>query len=135
VLFEIFPQTPNDLRFQQVSGLSVNMATEDLNEGGENRFAHQLVSRPKYSHLVLKRGMFIGSGIISWCEDAIENFDIKPTNIFISLLNDMHLPVASWHVMNAYPVKWEISEFDAEKSAMVVETIELAYNYYKVIRI
>ena len=30
VAFEIFPQSPNDFRFQQISGLTVTVETEDF---------------------------------------------------------------------------------------------------------
>ncbi|MEO0408411.1 MAG: phage tail protein, partial [Cyanobacteria bacterium P01_A01_bin.135] len=45
-----------ETRFQSVTGLSVDMQTETLKEGGENRFEHILPVRTKYSPLVLKRG-------------------------------------------------------------------------------
>ncbi|MDY6855094.1 MAG: phage tail protein [Thermodesulfobacteriota bacterium] len=135
VIFELFPQLPNDFRFQSVSGLSANVETEQLKEGGENRFSHQLPSRTNYDKLVLKRGMFIGSFIIQWCREAIEDLNFAPTNIIITLLNEMHLPVAAWYVVNAFPVKWSISDFNAQESSVVVETLEFEYNYFKTIRV
>ncbi|WP_423147186.1 phage tail protein [Rubrolithibacter danxiaensis] len=131
VVIEMFPQTPQDFRFQSVSGLSVNISTESVAEGGENRFKHQLPELPQFNKLVLKRGLFTGSFISSWCKAAIENFEFDPKNILISLLNDKHIPVAVWHVFNAYPVKVDISEFNAEQNTLVVETLELAYQYYR----
>ena len=53
-----------DMRFQNVSGLSAEIGTETLEEGGENRFSHRLPTTPKYPNLVLKRGMLIGSGLL-----------------------------------------------------------------------
>ena len=131
VVFELFPQFPNDLRFQEVSGLTVSMESEPFKEGGENRFVHQLPSRSSYSELVLKRGKFLGSGILGWCKDAIENFEFKPTNILISLLNDDHLPLYNWYVINAIPKKLEVSSFNAERSEIVIETMTLSYQYFK----
>jgi len=46
----------NDVRFQSVSGLSVEFDTEAYEEGGENRFEHTLPVRTKYPDLSLKRG-------------------------------------------------------------------------------
>ena len=135
VVFELFPQLPNDFRFQEVTGLTVDLETEDVVEGGENRFVHKLPKRTKYSDITLKRGMFIGSGILLWCKMAIEDYDIRPTNVLISLLNEMHLPVASWYVVNAYPTQLSISEFKSDQSAIAVESIKLTYNYFKNIRI
>jgi phage tail-like protein len=131
VAFELFPQLPYDLRFQEVSGLTATMETEPYKEGGENRFTHQLPVRTSYSELVLKRGKFLGSGILSWCTNTIENFEIKPTNILISLLTDDHLPLYNWYVINAVPKRLEVSGFSAEKSEVVIETLALSYQYFK----
>jgi phage tail-like protein len=62
----------------------------------------------------------------------LEDFDIKPTNITISLLNEEHEPLMTWNVVHAYPLKWSVSEFNAEKSLVAIETIELAYNYFNI---
>jgi phage tail-like protein len=48
VVFELFPQTPNDFRFQEVSGLEVDMEMEQVKEGGQNRFTHNLPVRNRY---------------------------------------------------------------------------------------
>ncbi|MEM9916975.1 MAG: phage tail protein [Bacteroidota bacterium] len=135
VAFELFPQSPNDFRFQQVDGLSVTVETEDYAEGGENRFIHQLPKRTKYSDLTLTRGMFLGSGIVKWCKDAIENFEFQPTNITITLLNELHVPISAWYVVGAYPLEWTVSGFNAEESKIVVETIKLKYRYFNTLRI
>ena len=75
----------------------------------------------------------MGSFITTWCRNAIENFEIEPKNILISLLNDLHVPLTTWHVFNAYPVKVAISEFNAEQNSLVIETLELSYQYYKTV--
>ncbi|MBS1656925.1 MAG: phage tail protein [Bacteroidetes bacterium] len=133
VAFELFPQRDIDVRFQEVSGLTVNVQTEEIREGGENRFTHKLPIRTNYSDIVLKRGLFTFSGVIEWCRDAVENFNFKPTNVLISLMNDSHVPLNSWYVVNAIPIKWEVSSFNAEQSSAVIETLTLSYRYYKVI--
>ncbi len=135
VVFELFPQTQNDFRFQEVSGLNITVETEDFKEGGENRFTHKLPKRTSYSPLELKRGLFTGSMITKWCKDAIENFDFQPVNISIALLNDLHIPVAAWYVVNAYPVEWSTSGFNANSSDLVVESIKLNYSYFNTIRV
>lgn len=129
-VFEIFPQTPNDIMFQEVSGLTVTINTESFQEGGENRFVHQLPKGLKFNDLTFKRGKIIGSGIVDWCKDAIDNFEFKPTNVTISLLNDKHIPVSAWYVVNAYPVEWSVSSFNANENSLVMETIKLKYNYF-----
>ncbi|WP_315817940.1 phage tail protein [Paraflavitalea speifideaquila] len=131
VVFELFPQLPHDLKFQEVSGLNVTMETEPLKEGGENRFVHQLPIRTSYTDLVLKRGVFLGSGLLDWFKDAMQDYQFKPVNVMISLLNDDHLPLYNWYVINAIPKKFEISGFNAERSELVIQTMTLGYQYFK----
>lgn len=131
VVFELFPQLPNDLRFQEVSGLSVDMEFEALAEGGENRFAHQLPTKTQYSDLVLKRGKFLGSGILHWAREAIEEFKFSPSNLMISLLNEQHMPLYNWYVVNAIPKQLAVSGMNAMNNEIVVESLTLKYQYFK----
>jgi phage tail-like protein len=130
VVFELRPQFPNDVRFQEVSGLTVSTEFEAWPEGGENRFAHQLPKSLQFGELVLKRGKFLGSGILDWARQAMEQFQYKPTNLMISLLNDDHQPLYNWYVVNAVPKRLEISGINAANNEILVETLALTYQYF-----
>ena len=134
VEFEGLGSQAKDHQFQSVSGLSVDIETEEIAEGGENRFKHKLPVKTKYPNLTLKRGMLIDSAVIDWCRDAIENFSFKPVNLTIKLLDEEHQPLVSWNVVHAYPVKWAVEDFNAEESKLVVENFELTYNYFTLIK-
>ncbi|BFM43845.1 phage tail protein [Flavobacterium sp. CFS9] len=123
-----------DHQFQSVSGLSVDIETEEIAEGGENRFKHKLPVKTKYPNLTLKRGILIDSDVIDWCRKAIENFSFEPVNLTVKLLNQEHQPLVSWNVVHAYPVKWSVEDFNAEESKLVVENIELTYNYFTLMK-
>lgn len=124
-----------DVRFQEVSGLSAELGIEEVVEGGENRFSHRLPNRAKYSNLILKRGLLTNSRLIDWCKNAIENFDFEPTTVNVTLLNENHLPLAdTLSFLRAWPVKWTVSDFKAQENGIVVETLELAYNYFSRIK-
>ena len=126
------PPVP-DMAFQEVSGLETSIDLETLVEGGENRFVHQLPKPAKRQNLKLKRGMTtMASGLVVWCKMTLEGDfaePIIPKDMVVSLLNEMRIPVATWSIGNAYPVKWAVGNFDAMKNA--VETIELAYTTLK----
>lgn len=131
-----FPEISSDSKdqqFQSVTGLSVDIDTEEVAEGGENRFKHKIPVRTKYPNLVLKRGLLVDSEVIKWCRDAVENFQFKPTGIIVKLLNEKHEPLVSWSIVHAYPVKWSLVDLNAEESKLAIETLELTYNYFKVI--
>jgi phage tail-like protein len=120
-----------DTRFQEVSGLSAEITTEELSVGGENRFSYRLPVKSKYSNLILKRGMLLDSSLISWFRDAIENFEFSPKDVNVFLLNEQHQPAVSWIFLQAYPIKWVVSDLRSQDSALVIETIELAYQYFR----
>ncbi len=117
--------------FMEVSGIESRLETITIREGGENRFHHTLPVRAKYPNLVLKRGMIKDSAVISWCRKAIENLDIEPITLQVILLNEVHEPLAGFNFINAYPVKWSISGLDAGRNEIVVETLELSYQYFR----
>ena len=122
----------NDCLFQSVSGLNVELETETIKEGGENRFVHTLPVRSKYPNLVLKRGMLTNSDVIQWCLDAFENLEIQPADLQVSMLNEDHEPLVTWNIKQAWPVKWSISDLNAEENKVMVETIELYYQFFTV---
>ena len=122
-----------EFRFQEVSGLEVELEMESIVEGGQNRFTWQFPKRTRYSDLTLKRGMVVGSDIVKWCRDALENFNFSPANVQVSLLNEKHEPVQSWFVINAIPKKWSVSGFNAQENSIVIESLTLSYQYFNII--
>ena len=129
-----------DTRFQSVSGLSAELQTETLKEGGQQQFEHILPVRSKYNPLVLKRGLLKDSKLIQWCQSAIDDFDIQPLDLLVHLLqlkganeaqeNPTLEPLMTWNVFNAWPKKWSVSDFNAEQNAIAIESLELNYSYF-----
>ncbi|NQY05982.1 MAG: phage tail protein [Flavobacteriaceae bacterium] len=130
---EVPDSNSNDNQFQSVSGLSVDLETEEIAEGGENRFKYKIPVRTKYPNLVLKRGMLVDSGVIEWVRNAVEDFDILPVDIRVTLLDEKHESLQTWNVVHAYPVKWSVADLNAEENKIVIETIELTYHYFKIL--
>jgi phage tail-like protein len=122
-----------DSSFQEVSGLELTMDVEELREGGENRFVHQLPKGVQQKKLMLKRGVAgVTSPLVVWCKATLEgglSVPILPVPLLISLLDASSLPVRSWLFSNAYPVRWETDAFNSTKNEVALETIELAYQY------
>lgn len=116
--------------FQDVSGINVKLGAETIKEGGENHFEHRLPNPPKYENLVLKRGMVLDSGLITWARKAVERFNISTKTVVVSLLDKTVSPIASWTFYNAYPVALSVSEFKAQDNNIVIETLELSYAYF-----
>jgi len=125
-------QNKNDVRFQSVSGLSVEYDMEEYKEGGENRFTHKLPVRTKYADMVLKRGMLTDSEVIQWFFNAFRDREFVPTDVNVILMNEQSEPLRTWKVAHAIPKKWLMSDLNANDNAIVIETLELSYRYFTI---
>jgi phage tail-like protein len=120
----------SESNFQEVSGLNFKFGIKEVPEGGENRFIHKFPVPAKYENLVLKRGMLIGSPLITWAQTSVGQFTFKPVTVVISLMDEKSTPIASWKLINAYPVGLKISDFKGQDNAIVVESLELSFDYF-----
>lgn len=125
----------SDTSFQEVSGISAEMETEVVNEGG-NAFPLKLPKSLKYTPLILKRGMAAKtSDLVAWCHavlnpNAMFYWPIRTMSVLVSLMDDQGNPYHSWTFVNAYPVKWEVDGFNSTKNEVAIEKIELHYDYF-----
>lgn len=122
-----------DAQFQSVSGLSVEVQTENVKEGGENRFEHVLPVRTKYSDLVLKRGVVTNTKAVKWFLDTFQNLEIRPADLTITLLNPDGKPLITWNVVHAWPKKWAVEDLSAMESKLLVESMEMSYQYFTIL--
>jgi phage tail-like protein len=112
--------------FSGASGLSVEMQPEEVQEGGVNHYTHKLPTRYGHGNLVLKRGLTDYAGLWEWVESASEGV-VTRRNVDVYLLDGTRDLVWGWTFLSTYPVKWTGPEFQADQSAVAVETLELVH--------
>ena len=66
---------------------------------------------------------------------SYQNFEFQPSNLLISMLNDSHIPVQSYYVVNAIPKKVEFTSLNAEQNQVAIETLVLSYNYFNILNL
>jgi phage tail-like protein len=119
--------------FQEVSGLKAEFVTEDVVEGGQNRFVHRLPVRTRYSNLVLKRGVVVfGSRLANWLSGCFDGGLAQPVarqDVIVLLLNGKGDPLIKWWVHGAWPVTWEHSPLQSSENEVLAETIELSCDF------
>ncbi|MCI5221335.1 MAG: phage tail protein [Candidatus Electrothrix sp. AR4] len=126
-----------DNSFQEVSGLTAELETEDVEEGGENRFVHHLPKQIKHPKLVLKRGIAEKkSSLVSWCMEVLESdfnisFSTKDIRVYLLGRKGGKDALRGWSLNNALPVSWETEPFNSTKNEVAIEKIELSYNELK----
>jgi phage tail-like protein len=121
--------------FQEASGIDMEMGAEEVVSGGENQFKYRLPNEARFNNLVLKRGLVPKeSALATWAEETLLgglSTSVTTKTIMVGLMDSNREILVSWSFFNAYPVKWNISDFKSMENSYVVETIEFAYNYFK----
>src|SRR5262252_7145664 len=90
--------------FTEVSGLSLEVVTEDVEEGGNNSYVHRMPGRCKIGNITLKRGMTKSNDFLKWNLDMAQG-TINRRNISLIMYNVDGTELMRWNFINAYPVK------------------------------
>jgi len=118
--------------FKSVGGIKLETEVVDYRAGGVNGSTYKLVGATKWPNLVLKRGYTGDPVMLAWRATWLSNRALPKIRCIttISQLNTQMIPVpgAQWIFMDCWPCKWEISEFDASKNEVSIETLELAHH-------
>ena len=120
-----------DAFFKSVSGLKYETESIPVREGGVNDTTFMLVGATKWAPLVLKNGFTSSSALLDWREQWMGGRTLTRISGSITQLNTALEPVAQWDFFRGWPTKWEISEFDASKSELAIETLEITHEGLK----
>ena len=128
-----------EVRFQEISGLEVNLEVEELIEGGNNLFKHRLPTRQTYGNITLSKGVIREDDAFNiWIKTAMLRQEVlinfseeRVKTLKIDLMSPVRdtEAVESWLVVNAYPIKWSISSLSASDNKITIESVQLAFQY------
>jgi phage tail-like protein len=113
--------------FISCDGLSMEVQTEDREEGGNNGFVWKFPVRVKYSNVKLTRPIGPDSNkVAKWFAEMGEN--VRRTTGQISALTPEGKPLVAWKLKEVIPVKWQGPSFSAESPKVAIETLEIAHH-------
>jgi phage tail-like protein len=117
--------------FKSVTGLKYETESIPVREGGANDTTFMLVGATKWSPLVLKNGFTSASQLLTWREAWMNGRSGPRITGTITQLNTALEPCAQWEFTRGWPTKWEMAEFDASKSELAIETLEITHEGLK----
>jgi phage tail-like protein len=112
--------------FSKVRGLARETKVDSFREGGVNDHEHKLVSLTTHGNLILERGL-ADPFLYAWHQAVIEGL-VKRAVITVTLRDEKGSDAWSWNVLNAYPVKWSVADFDANSGQVSAESVEFAHH-------
>ena len=113
--------------FTEASGLNVEATVDQVEEGGQNDFVHQLPSRCKVGNLILKRGMTAGGEFIKWMLDVAVG-KVEPVSATVTIYQADGSIAATWDLIGVFPIKWSGVQFRSTDNTVAIETLELAHS-------
>lgn len=111
--------------FSKVRGLTRETKIESFREGGVNDHEHKLASLTTYGNLVLERGI-ADPALYVWHQTVVEGI-IKRAIVTVTLRDAEGNTAWSWNVLNAFPVKWSVTDLDANSGQIAAESVEFAH--------
>lgn len=119
--------------FSEVSGLSLEYEPITYKHGlSWLEGAEQMPGMRGEVRLTLKRGMVrYRSLLLDWIQTVRLNY-VEKRDITIDLCDEEGLPVVSWKVFNAFPVKMDVPALESNSNEVAIESIDLLANYLEI---
>ena len=118
---------PAAMFFKSVSGIRYETEIVPVRAGGVNDTTFQLPGAVKWSNIVLKQGFTGSSALLKWRQEWMQGKMTRIPQGQIFQLDTALNTKATWTFVRGWPCKWEIGEFDASKSELAIETLEIAH--------
>jgi phage tail-like protein len=123
--------------FREVKGLKVELETEEIKEGGQNTYIHQVPGRMKWDNIVFRRGLTNNDALFEWFEHSSgEGFASKRNKLIrrtgaIVAMNYSGGRLRAWELIDAFPVRWSGPEFGTNKLEPLEEELEIAHHGFR----
>lgn len=121
-------QSPVDVRFQRISGLSRELQISQRFQGGDNVGAIHLPERVTHGTLVLERGVMMATPLTLAFDQVLSEFRSRYFDVVVLLMSHHNAPLCSWTFSEALPVRWQTGDLDATSNTVLLNTLELTYS-------
>ena len=115
--------------FRKCAGLKTETEVFEYQEGGNNESVRKLIGPSKASNIVLTKGYVSDPALFKWREEIASPSNKKVARrngSIVAVAVDGKTEVGRWNFQKAWPVRWEMTEFDGSSSQAACEVLELA---------
>ncbi len=113
--------------FTSCDGLGCEVVIEQREEGGNQRFVHQLPGRLKYTNVKLTRPINGDTQkVAAWFAGMAGKIERTGAEIVAMTLEGKQ--VASWGLLDVIPVRWTGPQLGVDSNKVATETLEIAHH-------
>lgn len=100
----------------------------DYREGTDTPHSRKLSGLTKFGNITLKRGLTDSMDLYNWRKAVVEKGALKNRkSLSIILIDEEGNDKAQWDVVEAWPVKYDVSALSAKGNEVSIESIELVH--------
>lgn len=111
--------------FSEVSGVDVSIDVMEYREGDQVTTPRKIPGLKKYSNVTLKQGVNT-TVMVEWLMKGVTG-DVERTTITITLLDATATAIASWQLIDAWPIKYTAPDLNATSSEVAIDSVEIAH--------
>lgn len=112
--------------FSEVTGFEASMDVIEYREGNEVTTPRKLPGLTKYGNITLKWGATDSIELYEWIQECVEG-TIERKTITIIALDEEGQDVATWQVIEAWPIRYTAPSFNGTGNEVAFEMIEFAH--------
>ncbi|MBD2867592.1 phage tail protein [Paenibacillus arenilitoris] len=112
--------------FSEVSGFEATFDVVEYREGNELITPRKLPGLIKYGNITLKWGTTESMELYEWLQECAEG-TVERKTITIIALDEEGGDVATWQVIEAWPVKYTAPTFNGTGNEVALELVEFAH--------
>ncbi len=104
----------------------------DYREGTDPTYQRKLSGLTKYGNITLKKGLTDSMELYEWRKLVEQSGAIKARkNISLILIDEEGNDKSRWDIIEAWPTKYDPSDFSAKSNEVVIESLELVHEGIK----
>jgi phage tail-like protein len=114
--------------FSECTFADTSTEAVEYREGNEPPIFRKLSGLTKYGNITLKWGITDSLDLYKWRQDTIDKgAAAQRKNISIILIDETGADKARWNIVQAWPIKYDPTDFNAKNNEVGIETLEIAH--------
>ena len=125
--------------FKEVSGLNVTVQVDEIREGGQNGFVHQVPGRMTWPNLTFRRGVTNSNALFEWFQKTSgEGFASNSNTLTrstgaVTVIDPVGTRLRSWEFIDVFPVRWKGPDFSVESTDPLEEELEVTHHGFRAV--
>ena len=119
-------------QFSEVAFADTSTEPVEYREGTDPTHPRKLSGQTKYGNVTLKWGITDDTNLWTWYNTIVEKGALgNRKNISITLIDEQGNDKSRWELSEAWPIKYDPTDFNAKNNDVAIESLEIVTESYK----